>query len=50
MRAVGACPDGQSALMLVAGQLRYVMGTHWDTQRYPDMEHLETPEEIPLGL
>jgi len=39
-RAVGAFPDGQSALMLVAARLRHVAGTHWGTKRYMDMRRL----------
>jgi transposase-like protein len=42
-RVVGAFPDGQSALMLVAARLRHVAGTRWGTRRYLDMEHLRTP-------
>ena len=37
---VGAFPDGQSALMLVAAWLRYVAGTKWGTRRYMNMERL----------
>jgi len=39
-RVVGAFPDGQSALMLVAARLRYIAGTRWGTRRYLDMERL----------
>jgi transposase-like protein len=39
-RAVGAFPDGQSALMLVAARLRHVAGTKWGVKRYLDMRHL----------
>src|SRR5262245_19105532 len=42
-RVVGAFPDGQSALMLVAARLRHVAGTRWGTRRYLDMEKLRTP-------
>lgn len=38
-RAIGAFPDGQSALMLVCARLRHVAGTQWDTKRYMNMEH-----------
>ncbi len=41
-RVVGAFPDGNSALMLVAARLRYVTGTAWGTRRYMDMGHLKT--------
>ena len=37
-RVVGAFPDGQSALMLVAARLRYVAGTKWGMRRYMSME------------
>lgn len=43
-RVVGAFPDGNSALMLVAARLRHVAGTKWGTRKYLDMERLqETP-------
>ena len=40
-RAVGAFPDGNSALILVAARLRHVVGTHWGRKRYMDMSHLK---------
>jgi transposase-like protein len=40
-RVVGAFPDGQSALMLVAARLRHVAGTRWGTKRYMNMARLE---------
>mgnify|MGYP003376642429 CR=1 FL=1 len=43
-RVVGAFPDGQSALMLVAARLRHVAGTKWGTRRYLDMTRLREPE------
>ncbi len=39
-RVVGAFPDGQSALMLVAARLRHVSATKWGTRRYLDMDRL----------
>ena len=39
-RVVGAFPDGQSALMLVAARLRHVSGTKWGTRRYLNMGRL----------
>lgn len=39
-RVVGAFPDGQSALMLVAARLRHVAGSRWGTRRYLDMRRL----------
>ena len=40
-RVVGAFPDGQSALMLVAARLRHIAGTRWGTRRYMNMDRLE---------
>ena len=37
---VGALPDGQSALMLVAARLRRVAATKWETKRYLHMNQL----------
>lgn len=42
-RVVGAFPDGQSALMLVAARLRHVAGTKWGLRRYKDMDRLREP-------
>lgn len=39
-RVVGAFPDGNSALMLVAARLKHVAGTKWGTRKYLDMERL----------
>ena len=39
-KAIGAFPDGQSALMLVCARLRHVAGTQWGTKRYMNMNHL----------
>jgi len=39
-RVVGAFPDGNSALMLVAARLRHVAGTKWGTRKYLDMARL----------
>jgi putative transposase len=44
-RVVGAFPDGNSALMLVAARLRHVAGTRWGTRRYLDMGRLREPAE-----
>ena len=35
-RVVGAFPDGQSAVMLVAARLRHVAGTKWSSRKYLD--------------
>lgn len=49
-RVVGAFPDAQSALMLVAARLRHVAGTKWGTRRYMDMGRLaEQDREERLG-
>ena len=39
-RVVGAFPDGNSALMLVAARLRHVAATKWGTKRYLQMSRL----------
>ena len=39
-RAVGAFPDGNSALILVSPRLRHVVGTQWGRKRYMDMNRL----------
>jgi len=39
-RVLGAFPDGQSALMLVAARLRHVAATKWGTKRYLQMDRL----------
>ena len=43
-RVVGAFPDGNSALMLVAARLRHIAGTKWGTRRYLNMKLLKTME------
>ena len=48
-RVVGAFPDGNSALMLVAARLRHIAGTRWGTRRYLNMRliyELEKDQEI----
>ena len=44
-KAIGAFPDGQSALMLVCARLRHVAATNWSSRRYMNMDHLFKPEE-----
>lgn len=39
-KAIGAFPDGNSALMLVCARLRHVAGTDWGSKRYMNMDHL----------
>lgn len=41
---VGAFPDGNSALMLVAARLRHIAGTRWSTKRYLNMDLLKEQE------
>ena len=48
-RAIGAFPDGQSALMLVCARLRHVAATSWGGRRYMNMDHLLKPEEGQLS-
>jgi transposase-like protein len=47
-RVVGAFPDGNSALMLVAARLRHIAGTKWGMSQYLKMERLRdgTAESI----
>jgi putative transposase len=40
-RVVGAFPDGNSALMLVAARLRHIAGTKWGLKRYMNMDLLK---------
>ncbi len=40
-RVVGAFPDGQSALMLVAARLRHIASTKWGTRCYLNMDRLQ---------
>ena len=44
-RVVGAFPDGNSALILVAARLRHIAGTQWGKRRYLDMSRLKTLDE-----
>jgi putative transposase len=49
-RVVGAFPDGNSALMLVAARLRHIASTKWGTRRYMDMGKLyEQERDLELG-
>lgn len=49
-RVVGAFPDGQSALMLVAARLRHVAGTRWGLRRYLDMARLAEQDQARAAL
>ena len=44
-KAVGAFPDGNSALMLVCARLRHVAGTQWGNKKYMSMKHLEAMQD-----
>lgn len=46
-KAIGAFPDGQSALMLVCARLHHVAGTQWGARRYMNMDHLNHMEDDP---
>ena len=45
-RVVGAYPDGNSALILVAARLRHVVGTKWGHKRYLDMSRLKELDDF----
>ncbi|MDD5935814.1 MAG: IS256 family transposase [Clostridiales bacterium] len=46
-KAIGAFPDGNSALMLVCARLRHVAGSEWGAKRYMNMDHLS---ELDLSM
>ena len=49
---VGAFPDGNSALMLVAARLRHIAGTRWSSKRYLNMDllrELELEKKMAVG-
>src|SRR5262249_38251406 len=48
-RVVGAFPDGESALMLVAARLRHVAGTKWGSRPDLDMDKLRDEEKAAAG-
>lgn len=39
-RAIGAFPDGNSALMPVCARLRHIAASEWGSKRYMDMKYL----------
>lgn len=43
-KAIGAFPDGNSALMLVCARLRHVACSDWGVKRYMNMKHLDDAE------
>lgn len=44
-RVVGAFPDGNAAVLLVAARPRHIAGTHWGTKQYMDMKRLQSKED-----
>ena len=48
-KAIGAFPDGQSALMLVCARLRHVAAASWGARRYLNMDHPFKGEEDQLS-
>ena len=44
-KVFGAFPDGQSALLLVAAQLRHVSATRWGTRKCMNMKLLDEMEK-----
>jgi putative transposase len=49
-RVVGCFPDGQSALMLAAGRLRYMASQGWGRKRYLSMDRLIKEDTVkPAG-
>ena len=49
-RVVGAFPDGESALMLVAARLRHIAGTKWGYRCYLNVRLLEEQEVDAQGV
>lgn len=45
-RVVRTSPDGNSALMLMAARLKYIVEHEWGKRRYPDMSKLEEMDEL----
>lgn len=43
-RVVGAFPDGNAAVLLVAARLRYIAGSRWGTKMYMDIKRLRHAE------
>ena len=43
-RVVGAFPDGESAMMLVAARLRHIASSKWGVRKYVSMEWLKKQE------
>jgi transposase-like protein len=49
-KVVGAFPDGDSALMLVAARCRYVAKSQWGQRRYLDISRMEEIEKEEMAL
>ena len=45
-RVVRTSPDGNSALMLMAARLKYIVEHEWGKRRYLDMSKLEEMDEL----
>lgn len=44
-RVVGALPDGNAAVLLVAARLRHIAGTRWGSKLYMDVKRRENRKE-----
>jgi len=44
-RVVGAFPDGNAAVLLVAARLRHIAGTRWGTKQYMNLKRLHPKED-----
>jgi transposase-like protein len=44
-RVLGAFPDGNAAVLLVAARLRHIAGTRWGMTQYMDMKRLLHTED-----
>ena len=43
-RVVGALPDGNAAVLLVAVRLRYIAGSRWGTKMYMNVRRVNGEE------
>jgi transposase-like protein len=48
-RVVGAFPDGNATVVLVAARLRHIAGTTWGERGYLDMTRPREPDEAGTG-
>ena len=44
-RVVGAFPDGNAAVLLVAARLHHIAGSRWGTKKYMDLKQREHGKE-----